>query len=212
MMKWIKLKFKQSNQWLKETSIIKKIIKITSHKITILINTVMSKYQSNEKRAWAGGRTCWAGGSTYCISGDDGDNVAQRNLQLDNYRAAHRSRRDVFNNWLGIEVTSGCHLAPAPLRLGGARELRARTPLSSRCPHRSSAASTPHPCSWVMSLPALLSWEGRERESTDKNKGYVYFARLKIKRRLCSGLITHIMYFNSFVNIKKDINQGIVTP
>lgn len=148
-------------------SYIKNIIKITSDKITILLNTVISKCHSNGERAWAGGRTCWAGGSTYCISGDDGDNVAQRNLQLDNYRAAHRSRRDVFNNWLGIEVTSGCHLAPAPLRLEGARELRARTPRSARCPHRSSAASTPHPCPWVMSLPALLSWEARARESTD---------------------------------------------
>ena len=75
---------------------------------------------------WAGGRTCCAGGSTYCISGECGDNVARRNLQLDNYRAAHRSRRDVFNNWLGIDVTSGCHLAPAPLPRGiGARAPRA---------------------------------------------------------------------------------------
>lgn len=150
---------------------------------------------------WAGGRTCCAGGSTYCISGDDGDNVAQRNLQLDNYRAAHRSRRDVFNNWLGIEVTSGCHLAPAPLRLGGACGLRERTP-------RPVPRPLPAPLQRSLHTPPLLvSYELTSstltrvrnpserdyRRATSRNKGYVYFTRLEIKRWPRSDLIIDIM-------------------
>lgn len=131
---------------------------------------------------WAGGRTCCAGGSTYCISGERGDNVVRRNLQLDNYRAVHRSRRDVFNNWLGIDVTSGCHLAPAPLPRGSER--RARTPAAASprgprlpAPARHSLRHTPPgSVSYELTSSALMRtgkpWE-RDDNRPNTAKGYV---------------------------------------
>lgn len=53
-------------------------------------------------------------------------------LRVDNYRAAHRSRRDVFNNWLRSLGNERLSLRPGP-RPGWGRGVRRARSLCSPC-------------------------------------------------------------------------------